>query len=70
MDSFVHLAVWVNNVIPFIQTEPVGYVVTRFTAIDNDLGPAGEFIFSMTQSVPDLDNGVTNACMCNCICIS
>ena len=45
----------------------MGYVVTRFTASDNDLGPAGEFLFSMTQSVPDLDNGVTDA-TCNSIC--
>ena len=46
----------------------MGYVITRFTARDNDLGPAGEFLFSMIQSIPDLDTGVTNTCMCNSTC--
>ena len=47
-------------VVCFVQTEPVGYVVTRFTAQDNDLGPSGEVRFSLEQSVPDRSTGVAD----------
>ena len=35
-------------------------MVTRFTARDGDLGPAGEFMFSMVQAIPNLETGVTD----------
>ena len=49
-----------------LQTETVGYTVTRFVASDPDFGPAGEVEYSLEQTIPDENTGV----ICHNITIS